>query len=280
MRFFFADETADRPRSDVMVVAGIMTAAEDRLSVEAEVKSILSEVFMLHGGPEVELKTSKFMRGLGGWRGVDVESRKEVIQELCRCVTAFDRSIYGIGISFDNLDSEKLKRQNQNIEMRDFVAAGMFICSLIQKKMQISEEKNEKATIVFDEGSNTKRINELIKGRSEWYDGLYQVYQKQSKGGTWLPRDPEDRFDQIADRSVFCADSKEAFIIQAADAVSYIFRRHLELMDGSAEIWSGELGFIEELFGVLEPSREKLGDAPNADCVNFYNSIKHPNWEL
>ena len=280
MRFLYADETADRERSDVLVVAGIMMAAEDRLAAEAEIKEILSRVFVLHGGQEVELKTSKFMNGLGGWRRVDAKVRKEIIQDICRCVVASDRSIYGIGISLENLGSEKLRRPEHDIEMRGYVAAGMFICSLVQKKMQILEGGNVKATVVFDRGGNIKRINELIKGRNEWYDGLYQVRQTQSKGGIWLPRDPEDRFDHIADRSVFDADSKESFLIQAADAVSYIYRRHLELTGGSAERWIGERKFIEGLIDILEPSREKLGDSPNADCVDFYNSIKHSNWEL
>lgn len=280
MRFFYADETLDRSRSDVLVVAGIMTAAEDRLDAEAEIKEILSSVFRAHGGREVELKTSRFMNGLGGWRHVGTETREEVLQDICKCVTAFDRSIYGIGVSLENLNSEKLKRAEHGIEMRDYVAAGMFICSLIQKKMQISENEGEKVTVVFDEGGNIKRINELIKDGNRWYDGLYQVRQTQSKGGIWLPRDPEDRFNHIADKSVFSANSKEAFLIQAADAISYIYRRHLELIDGSAEILPGEHSFIESLIDILEPRREKLGDAPNADCVNFYNSIKHPNWEL
>lgn len=280
MRFFYADEALDRSRSDVLVVAGIMTAAEDRLGAEAEIKAILSRVFRVHGGQEVELKTSRFMRGLGGWRRVGTETREEVLQDICKCVTAFDRSIYGIGVSLESLDSERLKRAEHDIEMRDYVAAGMFICSLIQKKMQILEDESEKVTVVFDEGGNTKRINELLKDENEWYDGLCQVRQTHSKGGIWLPRDPEDRFDHIAYRSVFSKDSKKAFLIQAADAISYIYRRHLELMSGSAEIRSGERKFIDSLIDILEPRREKLGDAPNADCVNFYNSIKHPNWEL
>ena len=280
MRFLHVDETLDRERSDVLVVAGIMTAAEDHLAAEAEIKTILSRVFVLHGGQEVELKTSKFMNGLGGWRHVDAKVRKGIIQDICRCVVASDRSIYGIGISLENLDSEKLRRLKHDIEMRGYEAAGMFICSLVQKKMQILKGRSEKVTVVFDRGGNIKRINELIKGRSEWYDGLYQMRQTQSKGGIWLPRDPEDRFDHIADRSVFDADSKESFLIQAADAVSYICRRHLELMGGIAERWSGERRFVEGLIDILEPSREKLGDAPNADCVDFYSSIKHPNWEL
>lgn len=280
MRVFYADEALDRSRSDVLVVAGVMTAAEDRLDFEAEIKAVLSRVFREHGGRDVELKTSRFMCGLGGWRRVDLEVRKEVLQDICRCVTEYDRTIYGIGISLENLNSEKLKRSEHDIEMRDYVAAGMFICSLIQKKMQILKGQSEKATVVFDEGGNIKRINELLKDGNEWYDGLYQVRQTQSKGDVWLPREPEDRFCHIADRSVFSADSKKAFLIQAADAVSYIYRRHLELMDGSAEILPEEHLFIESLIDILEPSREKLGDAPNADCVSFYNSIRHPNWEL
>lgn len=280
MRFFFADETADRQRSDVMVMAGIMTAAEDLHAAEAEIKEILSRVFMLHGGQNLELKTSRFMSGLGGWRHVDPEIKKEVLQDICKCVTACDRSIYGIGISLKSLRSEKFKRSNQDIDTREYVAAGMFICSLIQKKLQVLKGGNVRATVMFDEGGNIKRINELIKGRSEWYDGLYQVRQAQSKGGIWLPRDSEDRFDHIADRSVFCADSKKALLIQAADAVSYIYRRHLELMDDSTEGWPGEHSTIESLINILEPNREKLGDTPDSDCVDFYNSIKHPNWEL
>jgi hypothetical protein len=64
-----------------------------------------------------------------------------------------------------------------------------------------------------------------------------------------------------------------------ADAVSYVYRRHLELKS-EEEAWSGEKEYYSGLVNKLETKREKLGHDPGGPCIEFYKAAKHEQWEL
>jgi hypothetical protein len=66
---------------------------------------------------------------------------------------------------------------------------------------------------------------------------------------------------------------------QIADAISYVYRRYLELQSIS-EAWAGEKDYYAELVSILEPERETHGRAPDEPCVKFYKAAKHPEWKL
>jgi hypothetical protein len=68
-------------------------------------------------------------------------------------------------------------------------------------------------------------------------------------------------------------------MVQVADAISYVYRRHFELKS-VAEAWVGEKDYYAELVAILEPARETLGQCPDAACVKFYKAAKHPEWKL
>jgi hypothetical protein len=68
-------------------------------------------------------------------------------------------------------------------------------------------------------------------------------------------------------------------LIQVADAISYVYRRHMELKD-VAEAWAGEKDYYAELVATLEPARETHGQCPDVPCVKFYKAAKHPDWKL
>ena len=67
-------------------------------------------------------------------------------------------------------------------------------------------------------------------------------------------------------------------MVQVADAISYVYRRHLELQT-VAEAWAGEKAYYAELVAILEPARETLGRCPEPPCVKFYKAAKHPEWK-
>ena len=68
-------------------------------------------------------------------------------------------------------------------------------------------------------------------------------------------------------------------MVQVADAISYVYRRHLELST-EPEGYAGEKDYYAELVAILDPSRETLGRCPDEPCVQFYKAAKHPEWKL
>jgi hypothetical protein len=68
-------------------------------------------------------------------------------------------------------------------------------------------------------------------------------------------------------------------LIQVADSISWVYRRHLELKS-QAEAYAGERAYYEGLVAILEPQREKLGQAPATASVAFYQAARHPDWPI
>jgi hypothetical protein len=88
----------------------------------------------------------------------------------------------------------------------------------------------------------------------------------------------KERFDQIIN-SAFAIKSQHSSLIQVADAVSYAYRRHLELKS-DREAWQGEQEYFAGLVGKLEPKRERLGRTPGGLCIEFYKAVRHQEWTL
>lgn len=231
-------------------------------------------------GTVKELKTSAFINGSGKWSQVPAGDRKKFLRDVCTLATDCS-SIYGIGISFIRFtqhatDALPCKRSY-------FQAAAMFTAGIIQKKMQ-KEAKNKGLTVlVFDDHAHMPSVSDALYRAEPWYDPIYQ-YQVTKRGRKiWSPLKKEDRFNQIIN-TAFSTNSEHSSLVQVADAVAYVYRRHLELLSGDVEKWTddgGEKAYYAALVNKLDTSREKLGRTPSGTpCINFYESILHPNWQL
>lgn len=155
----------------------------------------------------------------------------------------------------------------------------MFISALVQKKMQGVASSKGLTVLIMDENKlEMSRLSDGLYKGSDWYDGLYQCRGKKRGKKVWVERKPKDRFDQIIN-TAFAIKSDHSSLVQVADALSWVYRRHLELID-QAEAYPGEQAYYQELVEVLEPHREKLGQSPAAPSVAFYQEARHPEWAI
>jgi hypothetical protein len=113
---------------------------------------------------------------------------------------------------------------------------------------------------------------------NKWYDSLYQCRGTKRGKSVWMERKPKDRFDQIIN-TAFAIKSDHSSLVQVADALSWVYRRHLELTS-QAEDYTGEQAYYQGLVDILEPQRQKLGQCPNEACVTFYQAACHEAWKL
>ena len=238
MKFAYFDEsgTLGAEGNDVFVMAGLLIDAYRLRKYTAEFDRLIKSLLDEYKKSLKELKTSSFINGKKKWGQVDAKRRKEVLNDICNLATSRSK-IFAIGFSFKNFHAA-VEEANEELPFDDdhWVAAAMFISSLIQKKMQKEPSNKGLTVLIFDDNKiYMPKVSNLLHTAPAWFDGLYQQAKTKSGRKTWVPIKPENRFDQIIN-SAFAIKSEHSSLIQVSDAVSYVYRRHLELMD-DAENW-------------------------------------------
>jgi len=279
MKFIYVDESGARDQGDVFTMCGLMVDAYKLRKKTADLDTQLEAIFAQHPGTRGDLKTKRFINGAGAWNQVDAQVRKDFLRELCQLAVANGGKVYGIGLSFDGFDAATAAGHGHPFANSYWIAGAMFVSALVQKKMQ--GVANSKGLTVFIMDDNKQEMPNLSDGLykcSEWYDGLYQCRGTKRGKKVWLDRKPKDRFDQIIN-TAFAIKSDHSSLVQVADAISWVYRRHLELK-AQAEAYAGEQAYYQQLIDILEPQREKLGQCPKEATVGFYQAACHPEWGI
>lgn len=276
MKFAYFDESGDRGTggSDVFVMAGLLIDAFKIRKHTAKFDQLLRDILGKDENSPRELKTKFLIDGKKKWRHVELSLRKKYLTNICDHAVSCSK-IFAVAFSFKNFDHAVNKANGELPFGRDYwVAAAIFIATSIQKKMQ-KEPKNKGLTVlIFDDNKMAmSKLSDLLYTAPAWFDGLYQ----KRKDGDKMK--PEDRFNQIIN-SAFAIKSEHSSLIQVSDTVSYVYRRHLELMDGDDEYWQGEKEYYQELVIALDTKRENLGRTPKTSSFEFYDSAKHDSWKL
>lgn len=271
MKFAYVDESG---RGDIFAMAGVLIDATKLKKYTVEFDAFLQDVFRKCGKDRpTELKTSLFINGRGKWKAISLEGRKKILQDICdNLKDSAKAKVYAYCLSASSFKKYSKSTPNETY----WHAAAMYIASLIQKKMVMSTEKNKGLTVlIYDHNAmDFPRLSDTLYKSSSWYDDICQA----KKRGKWQNITDENRFDKIINTAFFIK-SEHSSLIQVADAVVYIYLRHVELENGSKENWKGEKDFYNGLVSKLD--REKFGNVlTNGECVNFYQTIKHPKWKL
>lgn len=278
MKFIYIDESGSAGDGDIFIMCGLLVDAYKLRKKTADFDVMLARLLARHTGLRSELKTSKFINGRDGWSRIDPEERKRFLSEVCRLAVANGGKLFGIGVSFDAWRQVQNDGDEQPFGNSYWLASAMFTACLVQKKMQrVSSSKGLTVVIMDDNKQGMPAFSDGLYRANAWYDGLYQVRQM-VQNTAWKPRQDADRFDQIVN-TAFAIKSEHSSLVQVADAICYVYRRHLELRSENEE-WEGEQNYYAGLAGLLDTHREKLGQCPDAPCVRFYRAVRHPEWVL
>ena len=279
MKFIYVDESGDRGQGDVFTMCGLMVDAYKLRKKTADFDAKLEALFEKHPGNRADLKTSKFINGKGAWNQIDAQERKGFLTEVCQLAVSNGGKLFGIGLSFEAFDAAIAAGHEHPFEANYWLASAMFTSALVQKKMQgVSNSKGLTVLIMDDNQKEMPKLSGGLYTCEPWYDGLYQCAVTKKGKRVWVPRKPKDRFDQIIN-TAFAIKSDHSSLVQVADAISYVYRRHLELKSAD-EAYAGEQAYYQSLIDILEPRREKIGQTPDAPCVSFYQATRHPEWAL
>lgn len=278
MKFIYIDESGSRDQGDVFVMCGLMVDAYKLRKKTEDFDRLLEALFAKHPGNRADFKTSRFINGKGGWREIDAVERKDFLKNVCELAVENGGKIFGLGLSFSAFDVATAAGHAQPVGTTYWLASAMFTASLVQKKMQVVKNSKGLTVVIMDDNKAEmpKLSGELYQGNA-WFDGLYQMQGKKRGKTVWLERSKKDRFDHIIN-TAFAIKSDHSSMVQVADAISYVYRRDLELQT-VAEAWVGEKAYYAELVAIIEPARETLGRCPDAACINFYKAAKHAGWK-
>jgi hypothetical protein len=244
MKFIYVDESGDRDQGDVFVMCGLMVDAYKLRKKTADFDAKLEAIFAQHPGTRGDLKTKRFINGAGAWSHVDPQERKQFLREICELAVANGGKIYGVALSYRRFDEAAAAGHGQPFATNYWVAGAMFASGLVQKKMQgVANSKGLTVLIMDDNKQDIPLLSEGLYRCDEWYDGLYQCRRKKRGKNVWLERKPRDRFDQIIN-TAFAIKSNHSSLIQVADALGWVYRRHLELK-GQAEAYFGEQAYYQ-----------------------------------
>ncbi len=273
MKFAYVDESGDKPQSDVFVMAGVLIDAYKLRKHTVKFDKIITEFLTKHPGAPKELKTKGLINGDGGWRQVDAAERKQFISEIC-ALAAECATIFALALSFEAF--EKAAKEH-GFNGSYWMGAAMFVAALVQKKMQAIRKNKGLTVLIFDDNKREmENLSDALYKADPWFDPIYQTRKKGES--VWKEISEGARFNQIVN-SAFAIKSHHSSFIQVADAVCYVYRRHLELKSGK-EAWVGEREYFAGLVDKLEAKRERLGQNPGGSCIDFYEATRHKEWAL
>jgi len=270
MKFAYVDESGDQGQSDIFVMAGLVVDAYRLRRITADFDLLLRNFLAQHPNHPAELKTKALINGNAGWSNVDPQERKDFLAAVCN-LAAQDGKLFVSGISFNRFNAT-LPDGPHPTRRSYWHAAGMYVAALIQKKNQ-GEAKSKGLTVLVmdDNKAGMANLSDAIYAPDPWFDCLYQRRKVKKGKVTWLGRTAADRFDHIVN-TAFGIKSHHSSLVQVADALSYVFRRHLELQTEN-EAYGGEAAYYVGLTNILDPRREKLGQGPDCDARTFYRAI-------
>lgn len=277
MKFAYVDESGDSSQSDVFVMAAVLIDGVKLRKYTIEFDALLKDFLARHPKAPKELKTKALIQDSDKWSKVPADERKEFITQLIDLAVGCSR-IFAYAISFKAFQAETADRDPPCPFAKSYwVSAAMYVTALIQKKNQKEPKNKGQTVLIFDNNDvGMPALSASLYEPNVWYDALYQGTQTKKGKQHWVARKPVDRFDQIIN-TAFAVRSEHASLVQVADAVSYVYRRHLELTS-AAQGWPGEQAYFEGLVGKLEARRERIGRTPDTEATKVYASIRHAEW--
>lgn len=263
MYFAYVDETGYDSGSPVFVMCGIVVDAVRLRRTQEDFTQIFSRLESITGRSLKELKSSDMLPGKGRWKGVQGETRRNLVTNLCEWIgsrrhslvlAALDRSLHEV-------------RDPTAKELTDIWLAGAVHVALqLQRCNQAKQANKGRTVLVFDDNKvGMDSFTDFVYEPAAWTSSYYGLTGKD------LP------LNQIVD-SPFAVKSHHVGLVQIADLFAAIFRHHSELTDFAfPENYPGERAHYAEWVSQLAPRligrQHRLPSTSKSECAQWYRDL-------
>lgn len=267
MKVCYVDDSGNPVQDRVFAMVGIVADAARLNKTSRECTALFDDVRTLvtkegKQSPQ-ELKSSRILYGKDAWKHVDAEKRKKVFSDLSSWLTERKHDVIISAIDTNNATTApKDSKIADEITKHLWIAAGLNVAIQLQAKHQ-GEKSNKGNTFLFID-DNCQKLPELCKLLWQAPKCLDGYYPKKSR---------QEHLDQIID-TAFAVRSHHCSLVQAADLLAFIVRRHFELLNSvSTPEWNEEPEFIKECLKAIAPRIYK-----NAGAMKSTNRSPMASW--
>lgn len=266
MKLCYIDETGTDGRSPVIVFAGVVVDGVRSSTTRDELDRVFEEASRVLGKAPSEIKGSDLYQKKKDWRNLEGSERHAIFGRLCKLVIGRKHDI-----ALSVLDIEKITTEPLDPEISSWTAGALHIALQIQRGYQRQERNKGHSLLIYDNHRDSQQFISKILSPPGWTDDYYSRGKKQSA------------LDAIIDAPLF-ADSKNIGLLQVADVLAFMFRRHIELNDYELdEDFDGERSQLAEVVERVEvrliEKAHRYPKLPTGHVANWYRD-RAPGYAL
>lgn len=259
MKLCYIDETGTDGRSPVIVFVGVVVDGVRSSTTRDELDRVFEEASLVLGKAPSEIKGSDLYQKKKVWRNLEGSERHAIFGRLCELVISRKHDI-----ALSVLDVEKTKAEPLDPTFSNWTAGALHVALQIQRGYQRQERNKGHSLLIFDNHRDSEQLISNVLSPPNWTDAYYARGKKQSA------------LDAIIDAPLF-ADSKHIGLLQVADVLAFMFRRHIELNDfGLNEDFDGErsqlAGVVERVEKRLIEKAHRYPKLPTDHVANWYRN--------
>jgi hypothetical protein len=201
-------------------MAGVVVDAQRMHLTKQHWEYLLQNLSRAVGRQVVELHTRDFYPGNGIWREMNGPTRAEVIGQIVDWIAERKHQVVFTAVRKDSYFTAFHRGDIPDELNTVWRFMGFHLVLALQRCCQPEKGVKGHTIFIFDnEERERMRFTDLIARPPAWSDEYYRRGRKQ------------EQLDQIVDVPYF-GDSQEVVLLQLADMVALLLRRHAEIQEG------------------------------------------------
>ena len=223
-----------------------------------------------------------FFRGDRGWQKITLSDKFEIIRQICCVVKSENIKIIGTAIS--QMETNKQMKRIRGligVKMNTWLVAGILMCASVQHEMASSEKDVGNCLIVADDCTDVPSLNSLLHKDRSLFGKIHTRRRSQSTTEETQSSGTNDQFDRIVNKTVLRIKSDYSPHVQVADILCYIFRNHIENINGENPAMCDERrNFHKEIFELMDSHLVKHGKFSTSESGALFRRIIKRGWKV
>jgi len=271
MKFLYVDESGNNADDPYLIFFGLQIDAYRLKSAIRAIRPIINDIEHAFRENLREVKSSRMLNAVGGWRNVDSNLRKELFRRLCNFVQLISATCFAYAI-----DRNIYNAQNQNTTptwaSTPWITGAITISMFVQRENQNNDGNKGLTVLIFDDNKQElHNLSTFLINSSEHVDEYYERKRR------------SEPFDHVID-TAFAIKSEHSLFVQVADACAYTIRRRAEIeLCNMDEMWQGECQYLLDVFNgfkdrICFPTKTWSGQ-PRCHAVEWIRRVSIPNFK-